>query len=210
MVEIIRKIIYTAEMLGRRAIAYIKRNWKTVVYYASLAAVLMLIACAAENYRNRNTSDEEVSTPVMTEAAAEPAKEATETAPEYRFERPDGAQRIRDICSEPKWNEQLAQWEIHAGEDYCFPDDVAVSFSDGIIEYVSEEEGCVGVRSGSVYLKYGSVEPDESLESGKEIRQGERIGRCSDTFRGEGHMQKHLHLETFADGSKTGFDTITE
>lgn len=214
MVEMIRKDLCLIEKISRRVTEYIKRNWKTIAYYVSLAAVLMLIACAAESYRRRDTPAEKTASEDITEAVAVAKEKLTEEppekTPEFKFEIPDAAQRVKAFYCDPQWNDELAQWEIHTGEDYVFPDDTVKAFSDGTIEYLSQEESCIGIRSGSIYLMYKSVAPDETLIIGNEIKLGEKIGDCTDTLRGEGHMGRHLHLETTIDGVTTDFDSIPE
>ena len=183
---------------------FIKRRYKTILYYGAVILVLALVANAAESYRTDNAGGQALVLPenVLAEAAAQAGNTAI-----Y----PENMHLLRAFSDQPQWNGELGQWEIHAANDYAFDDGRAVCLSGGIVQDVGEsgvKGGYIEIESdGKVYI-YSSIAPDKDILPGMQVGAGDAIGLADESMPSEMLLGRHVHLEVYENGAPLDFEKL--
>lgn len=180
-----------------------------VLYCLGIALALVVIAFAAESYRNGG-SESEVEPPMLAVGEIVPSEVApTEEAPALRT--PEGGEVLREWSETPAWNAELGLWESHEAVDYRLKDDAVVSLCAGTVRSVGVSGalgGYVEVACGELLLRYGSVKPAEGLKAGDALQPGDLIGTADASLPGESALGHHLHLEVVRDGEALDFVSL--
>jgi len=189
----------------RSAMHILKQNGGHILYYGSVAVVLVAVAIAAERYR----VDPEP------EAMVLPAVDVSTGAVEEKLQLslPEGMALIRGYAAEPFWNAMLGQWECHGGADYSLKDDTVISLCDGSVTGLGRSArlgGFIEISAGELLLRYASLAPAEDLQIGERVRMGDRLGTADAGMTGEAWLGAHLHLESEVNGVPTDPAKILE
>ena len=191
--------------LAKNISAFVRRRYKTLLYYGAMAVVLALIAAAAESYR---TDSENARPLVLTENMAQEALADAAEGVIY----PENMELIRGFGRRTEWNDSLGQWELHCANDYGFEDGKVVCLAGGTVSDVGESVGRGGFveiqgDDGRLY-RYCSVIPEENILPGAEITAGEVIALADDGIPSETAEGKHLHLEVYENDVLTDFESL--
>lgn len=186
---------------------FFKRRYKSILYYAAMAAVLALIASAAESYRSDREGGQAL---ILPENMAQETLSDAGGSAIY----PQNMGLLRPFCAQPVWNEALSLWETHAANDYGFADDQVICLEDGIIIDAGESSARGGyleieAENGTLY-RYCCVLPTEHATVGQSVRAGEIIAEAGEGMPSEAEWGKHLHLEVYRDGVLADFEQIYE
>lgn len=98
------------------------------------------------------------------------------------------------------YNSTLKQWEAHKGVCLTAPENSEVfAVLDGVVEdvYSNYLNGTVVVLSHANNLKtyYSSLDEDVPVKKGDTVKQGDVIGKISNTGANELNLGNHLHFE---------------
>lgn len=179
------------------------------IYCLSIALVLIIVAFAAERYRNENSLSN-LDVPVLAVGEIAPH----EVAPEgetIALRAPEGGELLRGWSEKPMWDDELRSWESHRAADYRLKDDAVVSLSAGTVRGVGVSGalgGYVEVACGELLLRYCSVKPAEGLKVGDALQPGELIGSADASLPGESALGHHLHLEVLRGGEELDFISL--
>lgn len=193
--------VHIAHLIGR----FVKRRYKSILYYAAMTLVLALVASVAERYR---TDGEKEQSALLREKPVQETISEVEANVVY----PETMRLIRGFDAQPAWNEALGQWETHTANDYVFADDRVICLADGFVKDVGESSlsgGYIEIEDGSgeVY-RYLSVTPLQDVSVGDEVRAGEIIAEADDGMASELTLGKHLHLEIVEEETWNDFEQI--
>lgn len=191
------------KMRIRRSAEIMKKYGGKIAYYGAVTIALSAIAIAAEQYRtDRDEAADALILPAVDVEAAAPAEKKTS------FQLPEDMISIRGFTREPRWNQDLGQWENHMAVDYRCPDNVVVSACDGVVSMIGESGVCGGfveITAGEYLLRYASMEPEQKLEPGMKVSAGDVIGTADASMASEALMGAHLHLELIKMGESIDF-----
>lgn len=188
----------------KRIGGFIRKKYKSILYYAAMVLVLALVASAAEKYRTKDENPEET---LLPEAVQETISEA-----EPKIIYPEGMHLLRDFCDRPMWNDALCQWETHFACDYVLDNDRVICLEDGCVIDVGESSlkgGYIEIEAedGKTY-RYASVRPAQDICVGDTVYAGEIIAEADDGMASELTLGKHLHLEIVEEENWEDFEQI--
>lgn len=161
-------------------------------YYIALAVLILVLAVAI----------------VLTSVNAnEPQTEPT-NAGAIRFTSPvlNGTIAKNYSDTELQYNKTLNVWELHTGVDFVADIGTNVlAVADGTISNISKNllEGTVVEIDHGNGLKttYGSLDSNLSVKLGDVVKQGDIIGKASNTATGEVSESGQVHFEVWKDGN---------
>ena len=188
-----------------KAVEFLSRRYKAVLYYGAMTLILILLAAAAESYRKDGENAQPL---VLTENEVQQAVADAGQG----MSRPEGMKLVRGFSNQMEWNSELEQWEMHCANDYIFEGDDVSCIAGGTVADVGKSSGRGGFieiqgHDGRLY-RYCSVMPVENIAQDTKVEAGERIAVADNGIPSEFALGKHLHLEVYEGGILTDFESI--
>ena len=184
-------------------------------WYASLAALLVLLGAASYGYRNRDAKSVQEAMEVPREVMAQktPAPEwipAPSPEPE-RYVWPVEGEIVGDYTPEELvWSQTMGQWQSHAGLDIAAgAGEAVVACADGTVSDAWRDRlwGNVIVieHPGGLQSTYAGLNTLELVKMGDAVKAGQVISSVGNTAICEADLPFHLHFALERDGKPVNF-----